>query len=652
MGKSIIFFLSILVLFCNYSHTRAQGFTIGEDKNSIVIDTPDYRVQLYKSPLQFAVLKGEKKILAGKAPATSQNFAYFVRGGEKRYLTDVKSWSAGIDRVFLTVATTVTGVDAEITLSLHKNYIDFRWHTNDFIANNEMGYFFSLKTSGHWYGGNVTSAHNWPLESGDIRLDPFLSTSNQTAPVWFTSSGAGIFVKTYRIMGFSINGEHKGLFNLNIKNTNEFSCQILVGDNIVDAYYTFIDLVGKPKTVPPKAYFTDAIFNTWIEYGVNVDQKDVIDYAKKIRKYDFPCTVLDIDDKWQSEYGDYDFDPQKFPTPEKMADEIHDLGFKLALWVVPFIHKEAKNFKVAEENNFLVKDKSGENTAFIKWWNGTTAQVDLSNPAGYEWFLAQLVSLQQKYGVDGFKLDGGDAGFFHADFKTFGNITPNRYTDLFAGLGQHFAINELRVSWLTQPLGLVQRLRDKKKNWGAKKGIASLIPNGLTESLIGYAYFCPDMIGGGLDKDFRSSREMDPELFVRWTQASALMPMMQFSFAPWNLEEKYVDICRKYAYLHKKLGDYIYQLAQQASVDGTPIVRPLFFRNPEDENTYSIMDEFMLGDRFLVAPVLKKGAVKRDVYLPAGLWQDFWNGEIYQGKQVLADYPAPLEKLPIFTSIM
>ena len=100
-----------------------------------------------------------------------------------------------------------------------------------------------------------------------------------------------------------------------------------------------------------------------------------------------------------------------------------------------------------------------------------------------------------------------------------------------------------------------------------------------------------------------------------------------------------------------KLGDYIYSLAKETRETGRPVIRPLFFRNPEDEATYTISDQFLLGERFLVAPVLTKGAASRDVYLPEGLWKDFWSGEIYQGRQTLKNYPAPLEKLPVFVSI-
>ena len=90
---------------------------------------------------------------------------------------------------------------------------------------------------------------------------------------------------------------------------------------------------------------------------------------------------------------------------------------------------------------------------------------------------------------------------------------------------------------------------------------------------------------------------------------------------------------------------------QRLDAHDAVFLRPLFFRNPEDERCYLISDQFMLGERFLVAPVLTKGAVARDVYLPAGTWLDFWNGRVCQGGRTLAGYPAPLDTLPIFVSV-
>jgi alpha-glucosidase len=78
-----------------------------------------------------------------------------------------------------------------------------------------------------------------------------------------------------------------------------------------------------------------------------------------------------------------------------------------------------------------------------------------------------------------------------------------------------------------------------------------------------------------------------------------------------------------------------------------PIVRPVFMTDPADENLRGIDDEFMLGDSLLVAPVLEPGLVKRQVYLPKGVWYEYDTGRLIDGAQdVTAD--APLERMPIY----
>jgi len=647
---SSFFTLSILLSFPTTSYSG--GLVIQQDQDFIIAKNPFYSLNIQKAPYALTVIRGDS-IVFGHAVPDKTGGSFFVKDGSKFHLKQIETWRSQANDLYLTVATTCNEEKVNVFINCHKDHIDITWRLNSRAIVDQMGENFSLKAAGHWYGGNVTSAHNWPLETGQTRLDPFNAGYNQTAPIWLTSKGTGVFINTCQVMGFSVNDKDDGLFSFNVKNTHQLSYQIIVGDNIVDAYHTFIDFVGKPSVVPPKEYFVDSIFNSWIELKIDVNQQGMLQYARKIRQYDFPCTILMIDDMWQNRYGDQEFNPEKFPDPKKMFDELHQLGFKVALWVVPYIHQDAANYQYAVDNHYLVMGKTGKKPALVKWWNGTTAIIDLSNPQAYSWLLNDLKSLQSRYGVDGFKLDGGDAGRYPADLKSFGNVPPNKATDLFAGMGQHFIINELRVSWLVQNLGLVQRLRDKNSNWSVKSGLRSLIPNGLTESLIGYSYFCPDMIGGGLSSDFENKKfkGMDPELFIRWTQASAMMPMMQFSFAPWNLDEKSINICRDYTKLHRQMGDYIYQLARKFQQTGEPIARPLFFRNPEDEKTYFIQDQFMLGDRFLVAPVQAKGAVSRDVYLPQGVWKDFWSAKIYKGGQTIEDYPAPIEILPIFISI-
>ena len=618
-----------------------------ESATEIRAGTPVYTVVVRKAPYAVSVRAGEREILGhGAGPG-----ARVILGQTAHRLDAVRHWSASGDTLFLDLSTE-GGPDVAVSLHFHPDHIAVTWRVARDAKASALEENFPLAAGGHWYGGNVTSGHHWPLETTETVLDPFRATSNQASPVWLASSGAGVFVPTYEQMGFRINRAKDGLFSFDVKDTAVLDYRILVGANIAGAFRAFVALAGKPEIVPPRGYFAEPIFNTWIEYMTKVTQADVEAYARKIRDSGFPCSVLMLDDGWLGKYGDNRFEPKKFPNPRKMVDEIHKLGFKFVLWEVPFVEKASANFEPLRQKGWLVRAAGGREPAMVKWWNGEAAMVDLSNPEAYRWYLGELEWLQREYGVDGYKLDAGDAEYFDPAFVTFGRITPNRYTDLWASLGRRFDINELRVSWLAQSWGLVERLRDKSSDWRIETGLGSIVRHGLTESIIGYPYFCPDIIGGGLDSSFlEQGYRMDEELFIRWTQVSALMPMMQFSYAPWRLSPKSQEIVKRYALLHKDLGDYIYSLALRAREDGTPIVRPLFFRNPEDEATYTAQDQFLLGDRFLVAPVLAKGATSRDVYLPAGTWKDFWTGRLYAGRQILKDFPAPLDTLPVFVSV-
>ncbi len=619
---------------------NAASVKFSETESEVRGITEKYSLRIRKDPFQMDVIYGDRVIMTGRQ-------LFIVRSGK-----EANSLSAGEckfygNRLEVTVETGLVPVSLVFGFEASNLKIDAQ--TKDELPNDKLGFRFPTGNSGHWFGGNVTSAHNWPLETASFSLDPFDAESNQTSPIWLTSSGAAIFVDTYHTMGFSMNQAGSDVFEFHVKHCRGFRWNIIAEKNIREAYHRMIKLVGIPRVIPPKEYFKYPVFNTWIEFQTDVNQPDIMEYVHQIRANGFPAAVFDIDDKWTSYYGDFEFDPAKFPDPGAMISELRNDGLKVALWVTPFIEKDARNYHYALDHHYLIMDGKGRKPYSAKWWNGYAALVDLSNPDACAWFLGELKDLQNRYGVDGFKLDAGDADFLQEPFQSYGHITPNQYADLFASLGDHFEINELRVSWTTQKNGLVQRLRDKAPSWSSVDGIGSLLPHSLCQSMLGYVFSCPDMIGGGLDSGFNDEdfKGMDTEMFVRWTQASALMPMMQFSYAPWKLDRASVDICRRYTKLHTELGEYIYSLAQQAGKDGTPIVRPLFFEFPEDSQVYNIDDQFMLGDRILVAPVLSKGAVHREVYLPAGTWSDMFSGKLYQGGQSVT-VPAPLEKLPVF----
>ena len=189
---------------------------------------------------------------------------------------------------------------------------------------------------------------------------------------------------------------------------------------------------------------------------------------------------------------------------------------------------------------------------------------------------------------------------------------------------------------------MVWRLSDKLHSW-TYNGINTLIPNGVLQGLLGYAYSCPDMIGGGDYLDFSKTKgKLDEELFVRYAQCAALFPMMQFSAAPWDiLTEENARLCKDAAKTHEKLGEYIIALSENAAQTGEPIIRHMAYKFP-DEDFELVNDQFMLGGKYLVAPVVVKGQTQKTVKLPKGSWN--YNGEIIVGGRSIS-IPAPLGQL-------
>ncbi|MDH5399979.1 MAG: hypothetical protein OEX02_17650, partial [Cyclobacteriaceae bacterium] len=191
-----------------------------------------------------------------------------------------------------------------------------------------------------------------------------------------------------------------------------------------------------------------------------------------------------------------------------------------------------------------------------------------------------------------------------------------------------------------------QRLRDKNHSW---EDLQKLIPDLTSQGLMGYAYVCPDMIGGGEINSFLDLSEIDQELIVRSAQVHALMPMMQFSVAPWRvLSEENAQLCLEAALLHEEMGDYILAEAKKSAQTGMPVARPMALAYP-DSGYELIKDQFMLGDDILVAPVVKKGQYQRNVVLPKGKWKSD-DGKTYKGGKDIS-IEVPLERLPYFRRI-
>jgi alpha-glucosidase len=147
-----------------------------------------------------------------------------------------------------------------------------------------------------------------------------------------------------------------------------------------------------------------------------------------------------------------------------------------------------------------------------------------------------------------------------------------------------------------------------------------------------------------------------PELFARWIQVGAYSPFFRAHTTantpdqePWSFGEQVEDISRTFITRRYRLLPYLYTLFWQAHRTGSPVMRPLFWHHQQDSMVYrpEYQQQFLLGERLLVAPVTREGATSAWVYLPAGRWLDLDTDSVYQGGRAVA-VEAPIQRLPTF----
>ncbi|MDT0269047.1 glycoside hydrolase family 31 protein [Streptomyces sp. DSM 44915] len=494
-----------------------------------------------------------------------------------------------------------------------------------------------VATGEAWWGGVAADGLAMPFRDG-YRADLRDLGGNQGMPLLLSSHGRTVW--SDRPFAFEV--AHGAL---HIR-TDPAAGVVLAHDqgDLAGAYRSLARTHFPPRgRTPDPLLFTAPQYNLWIETLFHPTQQGVLDYARAVLEHGLPPGVLMIDDQWHEAYGTWSFHSGRFPDPAGMIAELHELGFTVMLWLVPYVTPDSEVFRALRSAGLLVRDGRGR-VAVGEWWNGFGAALDLLNPDARRWLSAALGELTQ-LGVDGFKFDGGEPPFYAA----IGCADPHAYTVAWNQFGLRYRLNEFRDAWLAASLPLAQRQRDKRHAWQGSDGLAALVPNALAQSLTGHAYICPDMIGGGEYQSFGSAT-FDPELFVRSAQASALFPMMQFSAAPWRLlDAEHLGYCRDAARLHERLGPEILALAEESARTGEPIIRPLEFDHP-GHGYAPITDQFLLGPDILVAPVTEPGATSRRVTVPPGRWRADDDGQEIEGPTTV-EVAAPLARLPWFRRV-
>lgn len=497
-----------------------------------------------------------------------------------------------------------------------------------------------------WWGGSVCDGAYEPF--GNQEFTRNLSTwhqesmklpeaSNQSAPLLLSTHGRYIWCENPFSFTFANN-------QLSITHATSLTIS-KPGNTLSDAYQAACKLYFPPsKRSVPIALIEQPQYNTWIEMPYQPTQHSVEHYAQQILSSNMPSGIIMIDDKWSPDYGDWTFDEARFTDPRSMIQTLHRQGFRVMLWLVPFVSPDSANFRYLEKEHLLLRNNRGE-TAIRRWWNGLSAVLDLSHPKTIKWLQEKLDALVQ-LGIDGFKFDGGDFYEYHYDDLSYQPMTSAEFCERWAQFGLRYAYNEFRACWKMGGQPLAQRLRDKPQSWGIE-GLRSLIPELITQGLLGHAFTCPDMIGGGEIESMRHAERVDQEFFIRYAQIAALCPMMQFSMLPHRvLDDRHMDALIATLNIRKKYLPIIQDLALQAANTGEPIIRPMAYHYNHCDD---IVDQFLLGDSILIAPALYQNQQQRCVYIPDGNWQS--DDRITIKGPTTVTTTTALERIPIFTKI-
>ena len=405
--------------------------------------------------------------------------------------------------------------------------------------------------------------------------------------------------------------------------------------------------------MPEELFFAKPQFNTWVESKmVGNGEKMVSGYVDAILANRFPCGVFMIDEGWAptNRYGDAAFNMDLFPHAKELFAKTRAKGFKTLLWTTPYVAQDCDFYRDGLKENLFVLNRETGKPANLTYFPGlwTCGLLNLFDRVIWDRVEKHYKDFMADAGFDGYKFDFTDAFCVtqHTTKEKCRHLPdgkkPIDYTGLWGDFAQRFPFHELRAGWKYGGKPLVVRLQDKEHSW---KDLRLLVPDMISAGLVGCPFTCPDMIGGGTVAG-GFDKGVDHKLFVRSAQVQALMPMMQFSAAPWRLlTPDELAICRDAANLHVAFAPEILRLARHAAKTGEPIVRAMEYEFP-GEGLGECLQQFMLGDRWLVAPVVTPDD-RVTVRLPRGAWRDDL-GATHVGPKTLELKDVPLSRLPRF----
>ncbi|MFN2364216.1 MAG: TIM-barrel domain-containing protein [Halarsenatibacteraceae bacterium] len=393
-------------------------------------------------------------------------------------------------------------------------------------------------------------------------------------------------------------------------------------------------------------------------------EERVYELADRFREEEIPCDVIHLDIHYMDDYRVFTWDEDKFPEPARMLTELGDAGFKVVNIVDPGVKKNSEYdvYRSGQINDFFCRYLDGElYTGDV--WPGESVFPDFTEEDVRNWW-RDLHQEMIEQGVQGFWNDMNEPAVFNenmtmdemVEHKNDGDPGPHKRFHNLYGLFEAMATSQALEKFLAERPFVLSRAAfagsqrysavwtgDNRSFW---EHIELSIPMLTNMGISGLGFAGCDV--GGFTGDSSG------ELLARWYQLAAFMPFFRNHTTigsrgqePWAFGEPYTSIIREYVELRYHFLPQIYKLFYEQSRTGLPVWRPLFFHYQDDEKTYNLSDQVLVGDNIMLAPVMRPDTRERLVYLPAGNWYDFWTGELYEGGKSHL-YQAELDRLPLF----
>lgn len=460
--------------------------------------------------------------------------------------------------------------------------------------------------------------------------------------------------------------------------SDQMDIWMTAGDSPAEIEEAYAGATGK---VPMMPEFASGFWQCRLRYST---QEELLNVAREYKKRGLPISVIVCDFFHWTRQGEWKFDPEFWPNPKAMVDELKSMGIELMVSIWPTVDINSENYEEMKERGLLVRSERGN--AVQMQFMGNEYMFDAFNPESRKFVWDKAKKHYYDNGIRIFWLDEAEPEYmFHYDYDLFRycdgpavkitNYYPVEYAKAFyEGMqdeGQKNILNLIRCVWAgSQRYGTLLWSGDTHSTF---EFLRYQLVAGLNVGLSGIPWWTTD-IGG-----FTGGNIHDPkfhELLVRWFQFGLFCPVMRlhgfrepidFSIsdaaklfnepfgcgAPneiYSYGEDVYKILRGILNTREKMRPYIMEQMKAAHEKGTPVIRPLFYDNPADKTCWDISDEYMFGPDILVAPVVYEGMRKREVYLPAGKkWKEVRTGRVYDGNTTVS-CDAPITEIPVFTT--